>query len=57
MMKNCDIIRILNKRGEELLINASHPNAVYKDYSNYIQVASEFLEWSFSTAEEKAIKE
>jgi hypothetical protein len=27
MMKDCQIVRVLNKRGDELIFNLAHPNA------------------------------
>jgi len=32
MMKDCKIIRVLNKRGDELLFNLDHPNPAQKEY-------------------------
>lgn len=40
IMKDCQVIRILNRRGDELLFSLAHPNAqVQKEYEHYIQVA------------------
>ncbi|CDW85361.1 UNKNOWN [Stylonychia lemnae] len=57
MMRNCDIIRILNKYGEEINLNVQKPNILYNDYRNYIKVADEFYEWAFSSQEERQQKE
>lgn len=57
MMKDCHVIRVLNRRGDELLFNIMHPNAAQKEYQDYIQVAQEFFEFTFLTQEEKQFKE
>ena len=57
MMRNCSVIRILNKRAEELYFNLQHPNAAIADYNNYIKITQEFLDWAFSTPEERQRKE
>ena len=57
MMKDCRIIRVLTRRGDELLFNLDHPNPAQDDYQDYIKVSREFFEWAFLTAEEKQEKE
>ena len=52
-MKDCRIIRVLNRRGDELLFNLDHPNPAQDDYQDYIKVSREFFEWAFLSAEEK----
>jgi hypothetical protein len=49
LMKDCKIIRVLNKRGDELLFNLDHPNQAMAQYNDYIKVANEFFEWAFTT--------
>ena len=56
-MKDCKIIRILNKRGDELLFNVDHPNQAQAQYDDYIKVANEFFEWAFTSQEEKEAKQ
>ena len=57
MMKDCHVIRVLNKRGDELIFNLNHPNAAQREYQDYIQVAQEFFEFTFLSAEEKQMKQ
>jgi len=56
MMKDCKIIRVLNRRGDELLFNLDHPSPAQKEYEDYIKVAHEFFEWMFTSSEEKEAK-
>ena len=50
MQKDCNIVRILNKRGDELMLNLSSPSEVIlNEYFQYIRVVREFLEHVFST--------
>ena len=39
IMKDCRIIRILNKKGDELLFNLDHPNPAINEYNDYIKVS------------------
>ena len=53
MMKECQIVRILNRRGYELLYNLKHPNpSIQQEYHDYIKAAQEFYEWVFLSQEE-----
>ena len=56
-MKDCQIIRVLNKKGDELLFNLLHNNTAYREYEDYIKVSQEFFEWVFLAPEEKQEKE
>lgn len=56
-MKDCRIIRVLNKRGDELLFNLDHPNPALEEYSEYIKVSQEFFEWAFLSQEQMQQKE
>ena len=47
LMKDCPIIRVLTRRGDELLFNFNHPNPAQKEYQDYIQVAQEFFDHCF----------
>ena len=57
MMQSCDIVRVLNKRGDEMLFNLKNPNAAYFEYQNYVQVSLEYFEWVFASPEERLRKE
>ena len=57
MMADCKIVRILNRRGDELLFNLEHQNLQQLEYQDYIKVSREFFEHVFLTAEEKQMKE
>ena len=57
MMQDCRIIRVLNRRGDELLFNLDHPNPAQREYEDYITVSREFFEWAFLTQEQKQEKE
>lgn len=39
IMKDCKIIRVLNRRGDELLFNLDHPTGALESYKEYIKVA------------------
>ena len=48
LMSDCEIIRILNCRGDELLFNIQHPNqSLFNEYGQYIKLTQEFLEYAF----------
>lgn len=54
MMHGCDIVRILNKRGEEAFLNMKKEHSqIVLQYMNYIKVGEEFYEWAYSTPEER----
>lgn len=56
MKQGNDHIRILNAKGEELTLSlggVARSYSLIKDFQNYIQVGSEFLEWVYLTKEEK----
>lgn len=36
MMKDCHLIRILNRFGEEIIVNALNPNVLYVEYERYV---------------------
>lgn len=38
-MQDCKVIRILNRKGDELLFNLEHPNPALNSYQDYIKVA------------------
>lgn len=57
MMQGCDVIRILNKKGEEYFFNISKPNLLFNEYKNYVKVAEEFFEWVFLSKEDRESKE
>jgi hypothetical protein len=57
IMKDCRIIRVLNRKGDELLFNLDHPSGAIDAYKEYIKVAQEFFEWCFLSEEEKKTKE
>jgi hypothetical protein len=57
MMHGCDVIRILNKKGEEYFFNVNKPNLLFNEYRNYVKVAEEFYEWAFLSKEEREAKE
>ena len=56
IMKDCRIVRILNKRGDELLFNLDHPNPAMSSYNDYIKVSQEFFEHSFLSQDQKIDK-
>lgn len=56
IMKDCRIIRVLNRKGDELLFNLDHPNPALKEYNDYIKVAQEFFEFTFMTTDQKEEK-
>ena len=39
IMKDCRIIRVLNRKGDELLFNLDHPSGAIDAYKEYIKVA------------------
>jgi hypothetical protein len=59
LMNNCDIVRLLNKRGEEVVfnINKESSHLLMREYGNYVKVGEEFFEWAFSSPEQRALKE
>ena len=57
MMNDCKIIRLLTRKGDELLFNLDHPNTSQADYQDYIKVSQEFFEWAFLSTEEKQAKQ
>lgn len=57
MQKGCTIVRILNKRGDELMVNLLQPSEhLINEYFDYIKVAREFLEHVFDSEDEKLAK-
>jgi hypothetical protein len=64
MIYGSDVVRILTKLGEEVLVNLRKPKhhhaaafSLVQEYHNYIKVAEEFFEWAFSSPEQRALKE
>lgn len=57
-MLECPIVKILNRKGDELLINYEHPNQVLiNEYQEYLRVSQEYLGWVFLTNEQREQKE
>lgn len=53
-MLACPIVKILNRKGDELMINYDHPNqSLINEYSEYLRVSQEYLGWAFLTEEER----
>ncbi len=53
-MSDCEIIRILNSRGDELLFNIQHPNqSLFNEYGQYIKLTQEFLEYAFMSEKDR----
>lgn len=52
-MKDCKIIRVLNRKGDELLFNLENPSQAMNEYYEYIKVAQEFFDWAFLSDEQK----
>ncbi len=56
-MSDCEIIRILNSRGDELLFNIQHPNqSLFNEYGQYIKLTQEFLEYAFMSEKDRKEK-
>ena len=46
--KGCNIVKILNRRGDELMLNLNHPNEkIVNEYFEYIRVAKEYIDQVF----------
>jgi len=57
LMSDCEIIRILNSRGDELLFNIQHPNqSLFNEYGQYIKLTQEFLEYAFMSEKDRKEK-
>ena len=53
-MIGCPIVKILNRKGDELLINYEHPNqALMNEYQDYLKVSREYLGWAFLNQEDR----
>lgn len=53
-MMGCPIVKILNRKGDELLINYDHPNhSIMAEFSEYLRVSEEYLSWAFLNEQER----
>ena len=53
-MIGCPIVKILNRKGDELLINYEHPNqSLMNEYQDYLKVSREYLGWAFLNQEDR----
>ena len=57
-MLGCPIVKILNRKGDELLLNYEHPNhSLMSEYSEYLRVSEEYLSWAFLSEQERQVYE
>jgi hypothetical protein len=55
MQQGQELIKLLSKTGEELVFNIhtlARNQSITRECQNYVQVATEFLDWVFLTSEE-----
>ena len=60
MQKGQEVVKVLSARGEEFVFNMgsiARNQLAQRQFQNYIQVAMEFFDWVFLTAEEQERRE